>query len=291
MRAHPSEYLIKYLMVLPAGASDDWVQRQIVALALPRPSIEYLQETRLTLQPPTPFNPSSTTDIASQAFLKGEKIHGMFFPDAPVLEANKLAADMRVRPAVEKLLLALEPLKSIAKRVNEKFGEFYTADGIGAYQHYYWNTRLLRVQDWELVFADHKYEQQEILAILRCGPEYAYHRSGFKVVYEAKTVMQKMLEGLWLDFQEWQGKPNSRDKSRCMVGLATAAAKLDSQLHEGQTNLKDTLGLFERIKVKTQKVEAPPIRQLALAGNFSRSGVDLIEVNQPVEKEPSDAAH
>lgn len=276
---HPSEYFIKFLMLqpVPEAQYDDWIQKQVMLLDLPRPDVPFLAALRSSIYPPIGFEPSNRLHLPSVKYLKDQKVYGLFHPDKPVLEANTILTDLRCRPAVEKLLLAAEPFKVIAKQINGKFGTTFTGDGVESYSHYYWNTKLLRPEDWGILLEGRVIERETVLSILKAGPEHAYRKAGFQVALESKSALQKMSDGLLEAFEDTLALPYSINKVKALVGLSAAMAKLDMQLSQGQTDLKKTMSLFEKMKIDKAKVEATPIRELAEAGNFSRSGVNLVE--------------
>jgi hypothetical protein len=276
---HPSRQFIKFLLLQPTPSAQEnaWVQDQVVSVLLPRPPAEYLELLRRKLDPPANFQPDDPLDEESAHFLKKEKVWGLFHPDRPVEEANDLLANLRLRPAVEKLLLGGEEPFKIAQQVNERLDSYLTADGIQTFRHYYWNPSIVAVQDWPLLIPDLR-DQQNALSILRSGPEHAYRKAGFRVIVQSKSVLRRMVEGLAEDFEDWMAQPTSREKSRALVGLATAAVKLDDQLQEGGEDLEKIMKLFERTHIETRQVQATPVNELAEAGTFSRSGVPLVEM-------------
>ncbi len=278
---HPSEYFIRYLMTAPdpSASDNDWVSHAVVSLGYPRPDPDYLATVRAQLEADCPWNfqPKNRYHKESQKYLRDHNISALHHPDKATREAHLIVTDLKARPLIENLLLGRMEPKDIAKRVNIRLGEYFTADGIEAYGHYYWNVGLLRVEEWATLLEEYEIQRQNTLAILQVGPSMALHKAGFQTQIESKTILKEMMEGLYFDFREWKTKPHSESRTRAITSLAKAAVIVDVQLSQADSALRDSLKAFEQFRMQTAQKPVPDIKIIAPAGNFSNSGARLLE--------------
>lgn len=288
MNKHPCEFYIKYLVTRPEGQDDRYVRHAVTSLGFPDVSTEILGRVRGELLPkiPAAFNPADRYHRDTVKFLRSEGIWSLYHQDDASRQATTLLVDMKVRDTVEKLLLGGMAHKDLARKVNARFGTFYTATAIQTYEHYFWNVPLLKVQDWTRVFEEMDPRREKTLAILQVGPALALHAVGFQQQIESKGVLREMLSGLYFDFREWQSQPRSSDRTEAMVKVARAAVSIDTAMSQSDALLKDTLKGFEVFRMRSAEQDAvKDIRELAPHGNFSGSGAKLLEAPQPAEKE------
>jgi len=288
MNRHPSEFYVKFLITLPDGQDDRYVNHAVTSLGFPGVSGEILGRLRAELQPkiPADFNPVDRYHKSTVKFLRSEGIWSLYHQDEAAHQATTLLVDLKVRDTVEKLLLGRLEHKDVAKKINSRFGVFYTATAIQTYEHYFWNVPLLKVQDWVQVFEQMDPRKEKALAILQVGPALALHATGFQQQIESKAVLREMLTGLYFDFKEWQAQPRSADRTEAMVKVARAASAIDTSLSQSDALLKDTLKGFEVFRMRSAEEGAvKDIRVLAPHGNFSGSGAKLLDAPKKDEEE------
>jgi hypothetical protein len=281
MVRHPSENFIKYLMTgLNAQATnDDWIATQIVSLGFPHPDRDYLLFLRSTLnvKKPAGFQPDNKYNRISVRFMRDEGIYALHNQDRHAKEARNILMNLRARPIIENLLLGRMEPKDIAKKVNARLGEFFTAEGIDAYRHYFWDVSKLSVEDWSKLLQDYDVQRQNTLAILQVGPSMALHKMGFNQSIDSKTVLKDMMEMVYFDAREWKSKAHGIDRTRAITALSKAAVMIDTGLSAADNALKDSLKAFEQFRMKHAKGEVKSVREVAPDGNFSGSGVKLLE--------------
>src|SRR4051812_39180390 len=190
MLRHPSELFIKFAMTLPRpeARSDAWVSMYVEQLGYPRPEPMYLASLRKDIEPKIPgdFRPQDRFHQASVRFMKDEKIFGLHNPDAATQQCFQIITNLRARPIVEDLLLGRVEAKEVARKVNARLGEFVTSDAIEAYNQYFWNTTLLKVDEWAVLLRDLHVRREHSLAILQVGPAMALHKHGFQQQLDQK---------------------------------------------------------------------------------------------------------
>lgn len=282
---HPSHFYIKYLMTLtrPEAQDDKWVSMMVTAFNLPAPKPEYLVAIRADLVPKLPavYQPTNRYHRESVKFLRAEGIWGLHNPDDDIFQATNLLSNLRVRRVVDQLLLGrLEP-REIAKKVNARFGEHFTAGIVDAYSHYYWNVALLRIDDWNEVFEGQETAKSKALSVLQGGPAMALHAVGFEQRIESKLILRDMMETVYFDFRDWRNQPRSKIRTDCMVNLSKAATGLDFQLSQADVAIKDALHKFEQFRMQQSKEGVIDIHELAPNGEYTESGAKLLEAPAP----------
>lgn len=285
MIRHPSENFIKYLMTSghPQSDSNDWVQMMLTSYGFPMPQTDYLIWLRsdVTSKMPADFQPNNRYHAASRSFMKSEGIFGMHTRDKAINEANSIVMNIRARAIVENLLLGRIEPEEVAKKINSKMGAFYTKEGIDAYRHYYWQTSLLRVEDWAQLLENYDIQKQNALAIVQVGASMALHKTGFQQAIDSKSMLRTMQESIFFDFQEWRTKKHGTERTRALATLAKSAVMVDEQLSQADSALKDSLKAFEQFRMETEKAAVPGIQDVAVIGNYSGSGARMIEAPRP----------
>ncbi len=281
MIRHPSENFIKYLMTSghQQAGDDNWVTWMVTNLGYPAPRADYLQwlRTDISMKVPTDFDPNNRYHRASRQFMKEEGITGIHLRDKSVGEANSIVTNLRNRFIIEQLLLGrLEP-KDVAKKVNTKLATFYTADGIEAYRHYYWQVGILRVEDWAVLLEQYDQAKQNTLAIVQVGASMALHKTGIQQAIDSKSMLRTMQEALFFDFQEWKTKKHGSERTKALAALAKSAVLVDTQLSQADSAMKDSLKAFEQFRMETEKKAVPGMDQIAPGGNYTGSGAKLLD--------------
>lgn len=293
MSRHPSENFIKYLLTSghQAASDNEWVRMMVTALNYPVPALTYLDWLRndLSSKMPTDFHPSDRLHSDSRKFLKAEGIFGFHQQTKEVKEANDIVLNNRVRALIESLLLGRLEARDIAKKVNARFGAFYTEDGIDAYRHYYWQIGIMRVEDWVTLLPNptDDLQRQNIVAISQVGASMALHKTGLQQQIDSKSMLRSMQESLYFDFMEWRTKKHGNDRTKSLTSIAKAAVMVDEQLSQSDSALKDSLKAFEQFRMETEKIAVPDVRAIAPGGNFSKSGAKLIEAKCEEKDETS----
>lgn len=289
MPRHPSENFIKYLITSGHQSAQDneWLQMMVTALNYPYPDPVYLNWLRndISSKIPTDFRPDDRFHTESRKFLRSEGIFGFHQQTREVKEAYGIVLNYPIRAMIEALLMGRLGAQDIAKKVNTKFGTFYTEEGVDAYRHYYWQVGIMRVEDWMALPDD--INKQNILAIFQAGPAMALHKTGIQQQIDSKSMLRSMQEALYFDFMEWRTKKHGGERTKSLTNIAKAAVMVDEQLSQSDSALKDSLKAFEQFRMETERVAVPDVRSLAPGGNFSKSGAKLIEAKSEEKDESS----
>jgi hypothetical protein len=289
MIRHPSENFIKFLITSmnPQMQDNGAVNVMVTMLGYPPARDDYLTWLRgdVAQRMPAQFTPANRYHRPSVRFMRQEGIYGLHNPDEEAREAASITTHLRARPMVEELLLGhLEPV-TVAKKVNARLGEHFTVGGIEAYRHYYWNVRLLRVEEWAMLLTGYEEQKSKTLAILQVGPQMALHQAGFQQELESKAILREMQETLYFDFMQWKKAPHSVKRTQMLAGIAKSVTVIDERLMESNSLLKDSLKQFENFRMQHARSNVADLRDLAPDGNFSGSGAKLLEAPKKEEGE------
>jgi hypothetical protein len=287
---HPSEFFIKYLVSLPRNEANDdqWIVTNLTALGYPQAEWAYIQELRIsTLQDrPADFRPQDRYHRESVKYLRSHGIWSIYNQDDAMKEATVLITDLKSRQLIEQLLLSgMEP-KEVAKKANAKLSKHFTVPGIESYRHYYWNTTICALSDWERIFRHYDpTTQSKALSIVKVGPAMALHQTGFSQHIESKNILKDMLTAVYFDFKDWQAQPFSENRTKAFAGLAKTAVIIDQQLAQADNALRESLKAFEQFRMQHNSTDITGVRDLAPGGNYSLSGARLLESGEPQDEQ------
>lgn len=284
MTRHPSENFIKFLITTTDQRMTDnaMVNMMIGMLGYPPAGLDYIDWLRAEVRQKMPpqFSPVNRYHRPSVKFMRQEGIYGLHNPDDASREATSITTHLRARPLVEELLLGHFHAVVVATKVNSRLNEHFTADGIDAYRHYYWNVPLLRTDEWAQLLQNSSEQKSKTLAILQVGPAMAMHAAGFSQELESKAILQEMQESIYFDFLEWKKQPRSEARTKMMSLNAKSMTLIDERLSESNSLVKDSLKQFEKFRMQQAKKRVSDLRELAPDGNFSGSGAKLLEAKQ-----------
>lgn len=284
---HPCENFIKYLITTtdPRMQDNAMVNMMVTMLGYPQVQPDYMLWIRneVAQRMPAQFSPQNRFHRPSMRFMRQEGIYGLHNPDDAAREATLITTHLRARPIVEELLLGHFHPVLVAKKVNSRLEEHFTADGVDAYRHYYWNVDLLRTDEWATLLEGRPEQKSTTMAILRVGPAMAMHQAGFQQELESKAILQEMQEAVYFDFLEWKKQPLSDRRTKMMAANVKSMSLIDERLSESNSLLKDSLKNFEKFRMEHARSRVMDMRELAPDGNFTGSGAKLLEDGKKAE--------
>lgn len=286
---HPSEYFIRYLISIPSQDSqkDEWVQQCVQAIGFPAPEVDLLTTLRNELYRawPVDYDPTNKYHRESRKFLQEFEIFGLHHADRHIKQSWTILPNHRVRRVVEPLLLGRLTLDDVTRKVNQRLGEHFTVEAIAAYHHYYFNTKKLRTTEWKDFYKQYDNAASSQAAAIACvGPAMALHATGFPQHLDSKTMLQSVQEAMYFDFLSWGSQPTSPAKTKALATLAKSMTSVDQRLAEADSALRDSLKAFEQFRMEHAQGDVDGIDDIAPAGNFSDSGVDMRELPPPEEE-------
>ena len=286
-RRHPSERFILYLLTQghPGKCSNEYVLSALTRHGLPLASNDYLDGLReeLLRDLPKPFLPKDPRAAKTSAFLKRHLIYALHHPNREVAEANAILTDFVIRRPVEMGLLGRVPHKKIAVQIRSKHQVQLTADGVRAYEHYFWDVRTMSLEEWADTISGTSMPylvKDQQLAALTCGGRVALHRMGLKTSIESTSMLKDMQRRLYLNFVEVDERiPISRDKAAMMIGLSNAALSIHKQVATSEQELRNLLKEFERLRLDTDQDKVTPMASVvdtSSGGTYSDTS-DVLE--------------
>lgn len=285
MIRHPSELFLKFLLTSenPQAREDSWILYYVEQLGFPPPDPTYVIWLRNAITPriPPDFQPRNKYHRESVRFLKEENIYSLHNPDSATQDCLKILTNLKARPMIEDMLLGRMEPKDVAKKVNSRLQEFFSTEVIESYAHYFWNTSLLTVDDWAVMFKQIDYRREHTLSILQVGPAMALHKHGFQQQIDSKTVLREIQETLYFDFRDWKAQPRSVNRTKALTVIARTAVSIDERLSEADSALKESLAAFERFRMRQNEGGVKGLHEIAPGGNYSASGSKLLEAEEP----------
>jgi len=187
---HPSHFYIKYVIARELSANPpltaDAISLTFQYIGLPGVNEHEFDRTRQSMVFPTNFTFTNPRHQLTVDFMKSERIYSIWqTTDNESRVLKELMEHLRARDRIDVLLMGRVPSEEVAKWVNKQFNmnPAYTARMIDTYKHYFWNTDLLGINDWNtLLYGDPRADA--MLAAYSCGPEQAFYRAGGNPVPE-----------------------------------------------------------------------------------------------------------
>jgi len=142
IRRSPAEVYIKYLLSHTHGYTDAEVIDLLRLGHLDFLGTGYLQRLRAEMVVPIPFRPSDLTHRPSASFLRQQRIHYLYHPDAAMTRALELLGDPHTKELIESMIITDDPdelivfrLTAIGKQADQKVVE--------RYRFFFFNTTLV----------------------------------------------------------------------------------------------------------------------------------------------------
>lgn len=280
--AHPSEFFIKYLLILGDDLSLESINTNLELYG-----ISTVTENEITLYKedlkdvPKDFRPWESSHRPSVSWLKKKRLYSMVHPDKGMLEMrDSILSNPRLRENVERMILGNVSFVESSNRL-AKLGTMVSDVAISEYKHYFWNTEVMGISDWAYYLERDSTRRTSAskspysLALL-AGPEVAMYRVGVQKQLDSKKIMMEVQSELYHSFLETKTLPLSSKKVEMLTGLARGLARIDERVQAGDTALQETLKKFEKFKVLHGKEQPPSLLDLAPTGSVSDRSRDEI---------------
>jgi hypothetical protein len=280
VKAHPSQYFIKYLLVAQEDISLESINSTLTMYGMIGIDELYLGMLRLDVADiPEDFRPWDKRHRPSTTWLRAKRIFGLTHPDPSLREMQKkIIARPATRLKVEGMLLGCVDAREISFRL-KKLKIAVSDVAIQNYKHYFWNTEEMGLEDWAGYFFEDKEGESGTgrtalstnvyNAALHAGPEVALYRLGVRREIDSKKIMVEVQAELYHTFLEIKSLPLSEGKVKMLTHTSRALARIDERIQAGDTALQDVLKKFEKFKVLTDDKEVPTLAALAPTGSIS----------------------
>ncbi len=273
MKRYPNLFHVKFL-ILSGEKVNDWNTK----FELPLWDKEDITELKDTLKAPKDFRQNDRKHTPSTNYMREQQVFNLFYPDEATIEALSLINTLSIRSALEKLILSDDEPKKIAKSLNSKFLTHISGDAVERYRQYFWNPKIMKVSDWERIFADNRSLKRDAINIIRNGPDYARHILGFIQNVQIKESLKELVSTLHFDMQELKHHRASREKIQSLSTIANTLIKIDEKLSTNDVSMKEEFKNFERIQIEHTNADIKSMNELAPGGNYTNSGRDLLEL-------------
>lgn len=264
----PHLYFIKYLIL-----SGKKVDEELKKVELPKVTKGEIQVITEEMQLPSDFKMDDKLHKSSVDYMKAQGVYNLFFQDKATEEAFGFLKTLELRAALQKLIIAREEPRKIARTLNSKFDTRIVGDSIERFRHYFWNPALMKMEDWVELYSD--LEKREIKNIYLNGPDYARHCLGFIQSIQIKESLKELASTLHFDMQAIKHQQESESKVRALTGIANTLIKIDEKLNTNDVSIKKEFENFERIRIEHTQANIKGIFDVAKGGNFSGSGAEL----------------
>lgn len=270
----PSEYFIKYL--ISQGKFDtNAILRMLEDYGMDGLSSQYIDKLATSMNPvPKPWDP---TTQKCKAYLRKQKISGLWYPDDHVKEAYEIIASPQLRADVEQLLLSPLKIDDVVSRLNKHHGISLSVEGIQAYGHYFWNKSLLPMYEW-VEFLENRPDAFDRVTALKAAPDMAQKlvpwvagMSGPPAGLNTGTVARRMRDIAFMKVLETERQPASLAHSKMMKNYMDVIRAAESEMRQSDVALKDVLQAFEKFRLRKDTTNVPAIEDVA-GPNFSQSG-------------------
>lgn len=235
---HPSSYYIKYLIMEHWGDEEDYdsisLNQTLTSYGLPLVSDSEFNFLQLAMMPPDNFTFSNRKHKDSVEFMKEEGLYTLWNPnkdDRRVL--TFLIHQQRVRHKIDIMLMGEVPLIHIVNFINNefRFREPITKEMVDTYHHFFWNTELPSVKEWEFLLMGHP-EVDALMGAYHCGPDQAMYRVGGnpRISDPKKPLREANRQAYWV-LQALRYKPDTSDNIKLRSRIARDLLMLHDAIH------------------------------------------------------------
>lgn len=274
LNKHPAEHYIRYLMLRDPAATMAMHVKNLEDWGFLQPSQTYwgFLQQKMNERPPA-FDPANRLHMPSMKYLRDMKVYDLFFPTEATEEAWNILSNPDQRYLVEQALMARLDLKSTAQKLNKRYGLFLTADGLQAFNHFFWNVKQMTFDEWGRFLYGRSALYERHMALLQGPPSLAYFHLRLDQSIESKRMIQRVQEIAFHTVEEVNTKAGTtQDKVKTIALLGKIVIEAHNALSTSDMALKDVLQQFERFRMEHPQGSPPDIHRLAPGGNYSDSG-------------------
>ncbi|CAB4131663.1 hypothetical protein UFOVP276_68 [uncultured Caudovirales phage] len=245
-------------------------------------SKRYLEELQEKMEPfPDPWvtvpNGDGENYQLTIDYLRKQNIYDLWFPTPAVNEAFKILGDPRLRENTEQLILSSMRFEEIVAKLNKYHVTSLTVDGVAAFQHYFWNRRLLSMAEW-VAFMDNKPGSYNRITTVTASPDvqdmvvpWLSGMSGPPANINTGVVARRMRDVAFMKVLEIEKQPAGIVHSKMMKNYMDVITAAENEMRQSDVALKEVLQAFEKFRMKKTVGKVPSIEELA-GVNYSQSG-------------------
>lgn len=289
--AHPAWFFILYLMLAVDSPTLETVNSSLALYGLAPCTPACFARAFEAVNPlPEEFLPFVRQHAATRTYLRKLRVQSLFLPEAHTEEMRDvLLRDPRLRFRVETLLLGRVSAQQISGQLG-KAGHPISAEAVGEFRHYFWNTEEMSIEDWvEYLASDDGGRtgvsgyRNTFTSALFCGREVALHRAGLSRTVDVQESLERMAAELDATFREIQQLPLSVQKVEMLTTTIRTMLRVDERRQESDAALQDVLKRFERFRLRQDQAKLPTLGTLAPTGSIGDYSRDEMKAAQREE--------
>lgn len=280
---HPAQFYLKFLLIRDADVENSALKKDLLDNGFLTPDDEYLNNLRDSVSNiPIDFEPMNKLHRPSMQFLRDHEVYELFYPNNGTKEAWQILSDPYKRSIVEQALMNPEvrrDLKQLTYRINKKYRFGLTEEGIESFNHFFWNTKLLTIDQWSKYFDKRSSQSYKYMGLVAGTPELTFFHLRLDQVLDSKKIIQRTQEIAYFTLEEVSQTPGVHINKVKSIGiLSSVITDCHNALSTSDVALTSVLKDFERWRMDHIKEGVPSIKQVAPSGNYSGGGGQVIDV-------------
>lgn len=248
----PCENYIRFLL---CGGESRWTLKDVAThirrLGYPEPDEIYLAQLRRDLEKirPKPFDLSS---VKTRRWLKDIGLWDISYPSDMSDAAVEILWDPELRPAMEVLILSGIQYEQVEPYLAEVRGRKVSKDLVEHYTYYYWNTKLLRQQEW-MEFLNEYPDGQQLKVCYVAKPEYSLHHLGLlHATPDVRQMVNEQAMEAYFRSQETRLMPIGEEFARTYKLLSDVLLRAFEQIR-GHSELSKLLDQVRSVGMKLKE--------------------------------------
>jgi len=255
---HPASYFIKYLLVEHWSDGEEDFDHSalcstLFSYGLPTVSNDEYVFLQLALSPPENFSFANRKHKDSVEFMKAEGLYTLWAPNGDDKKVMSfLINQQRVRFQLDILLMGGVPSKHIVARLNKLFNfrERVSKEMVETYHHFFWNTDLPSLREWDYMLAGHP-QKDALMASYYCGPDQAMYRVGGnpRITDPKKPLREANRQAYWV-LQAMRFQPDTSENIKLRSRIANDLRALHDVIHGAGSDTDAQLKKFRQFLVE-----------------------------------------
>ena len=269
---HPAYYYVKYIILADwPEATLESVNETFTGFGFPEFSEEDFTSIMDGLNPPKAFYPQSKSHRATINYLKKEEVHVLWAWKKDAQEAVDILGLPQVRETVQILLTGRVEVEEISQRIYAKYRKLFSPKAISIYQHYFWKSELLGMQDLRLLLWTHPQRDAYIQSMMGSKNQVLF-RAGFSPKIDGRKALREAHRNIAMRIEATRILPDTKDTARMLATLSKELVGVHNALYGEGAGVEDMMRELQRFVMERKAPNVIPINKLAPTGNYSHSG-------------------
>lgn len=276
---HPASYFIKYILLEHYEEEDfdnEALDMTLLSYGLPTVSEHEYMFMRLALNPPDTLSFANRKHRDTVKFMKEEGLYTLWAPkgdDKRVMPF--LLPRQRARFKIDIMLMGGVPSKFIASKINAEFRwrDPLTAQMVETYHHFFWNTDLPSLREWNSVLLGHP-QRDAMMSAYYCGADQAMYRVGGnpKIADPKLPLREANRQAYWV-LQALRYEPDTSENIKLRSRIGQDLRALHDAIHGEGADTDEQLRKFRQFLVEKHPAAVAQWDELAGPhGSYSGDG-------------------